>query len=461
MTRTHLLVALAALSLLAAAPPARAEDPVDAGKRLGTSLARQLATHPPRTPVAAVAIAPPKAGAAPQVGEVAEAIAGALDAAGIQVRDWAALDRALAERVARGAFQGELDLPTLPEVQAIVVVEASALADQKLRVQTRLVLVPGGAALAADAATVDLQPVAVPVAGGPVAPVQSGSLEVTMRRMADGLAAGFYALPGSARYRRLAVLDFAEAGELARKRELGKVVAAELTTNLRRDHDLFLVERARLGAVLGELKLAQMGAVDVSKAAEVGRLADAQALVIGSVSDAGDRFLVDARIVAAETGETLAVASEAISAATLVALSSNAVVLRSRRDAVFRSLVVPGWGQFYNRQPVKGAAVAAAEGLVLAGAAYLQLQGMRAEDDYHRRSSSGDLGANPSSRAASLRRKAERSYRGRNALLWSALGIWALNVADAWYSGVDGEKLVTTAAVPLEGGLGVAVAARF
>ena len=454
----NLLRSLAPLALLAAAAGARAESPADAGQRLASSLLRQAAAQADRSPVRAISVAPPRSDAPAHVRETLDAVAAGLREGGLEVRDWEAFDAALSARVREGALQGALELPALPEVQAVLVGQGAYTADGKIRFVVRLVLVPSGAALAADAATVELRPERGAPAEVADAPVTSSSIEVAIRRLSDALAAGFYTLPG-ARYRRLAVLDFAEAGAEARTRELGKVVAAELAVDLRRDHDLFLVERSRVGAVLSELRLAEMGAVDATAAARLGKLADAQALVIGAVSEAGDRYLVTARVVATETGETLAVASESISAASLVALSSGAVVLRSRRDALFRSLVAPGWGQLYNRQPRKAAVVAGTEAALLGGALAFHLRGSSAEDDYRRRTTAGELGSDPAAAAAALRRKAEQAYRTRNTLLWISAGVWALNVADAWLSGVDGEKLL--GAVPLEDGAGVFLSGRF
>ena len=84
---------------------------------------------------------------------------------------------------------------------------------------------------------------------------ESASIEVAMRKLSDGLAAGFSRLPGSGRYRRLAVLAFSEVGEKVQRQKLGLIVTAEVATNLKRDHGLFLVERARLGEVLSEMRL--------------------------------------------------------------------------------------------------------------------------------------------------------------------------------------------------------------
>lgn len=295
--------------------------------------------------------------------------------------------------------------------------------------------------------------------------VESPHVEVALRRLADGLAAGFGRLPGSAKYRRLAVLAFSEEGEQSRQRQLGKVVAAELTTDLRRDHGLLLVERQKLGQVLGELKLQQMTGVDAAMAWQVGQLVDAQALVLGSVSDAGDRFLVNVRIVAAQSGETLAAESASLPAAGLVSLASDAVVLRSRSDAVFRSLLVPGWGQFYNRQRVKGWVVIGTGVALAGGTVAYQLAGQRAYDDYLSRRSAAALGGTPSAEAAALYDAAASRFRTRNWLLGGLAALWVLNVADAWLSGVDGEAALAgglAAAPPVPpGGNGLVTVLRF
>jgi len=272
--------------------------------------------------------------------------------------------------------------------------------------------------------------------------VESQSIEVAMRRISDGLAAGFEKLPGNARYRRLAVLPFNDVGEQAEKRKIGTIVTAELATNLRRDHGLLLVERARLSEVMGEIKLGQSGAVDASSAPEIGRLADAQALVIGSASDLGDRYRVDARIVATESGETLAAESTSVNAAGMVALASDAVVLRSRKDAAFRSLLIPGWGQMYNRQPVKGAIILTSEIALIGSGIVFHVLGNKAYSDYTSQTSASQLGSNPTQQAQDLYNTATSHYRTRNILFLVAGGLWVANVFDAYLSGVDGDSLL-------------------
>jgi hypothetical protein len=250
---------------------------------------------------------------------------------------------------------------------------------------------------------------------------------------------------------------------------MGTIVTAEIATTLRRDHGLLLVERTKLSEVLGELKLQQMVSVDAASAGKIGSMADAQALVIGSVADAGDRFLLNARIVATQSGETLAAESSTVPAAGLVALGSDAVVLRSRSGAVFRSLLVPGFGQFYNRQPAKAWAFIGAEAAVLGSALAFHLAGNAAYDDY--RAVGPSSGGSPAQRAAELYDTASSRYRTRNWLLVGAAAVWALNVVDAYASGVDGDAMLGGGAeaaarlapvvAPAGDGAMVALAGRF
>jgi hypothetical protein len=138
----------------------------------------------------------------------------------------------------------------------------------------------------------------------------------------------------------------------------------------------------KLNEIMKELQLGQTGLVDESHAPQVGKLAGADVLVIGSVGQLGDRYVVNARAVSAEEGKVLASAQVPINAAGLVALSSNAIVLRSRSDAVFRSVLIPGWGQWYNRQEQKGTFIMVLSAGLLAGGVTSYVLGKQAERAY-------------------------------------------------------------------------------
>ena len=462
--RTFMLIAAAAAALSAGA--ARAEDLPAVARRVADSLASVLAASPERASISAVGVLRfAETGVHAGLGaQVSDLVAARLrQAARVKVLDGAALQASLGEQRLRSLqLSGQPEDADLARAAAQALVAGEVGADgQRLRVRARL-LVPGGKLLGTAQAAADVASpaLAAPASGAsaPAAPaVESGSVEIAVRRMSDGLAGGFARLPGSTRYRRLAVLAFAEVGEHAQKRKLGTIVAAEVATVLRRDHGLLLVEREKLGQVLGELRLQQMVTLDSSQASKIGQLADAQALVVGSVAEAGDRYLVTSRIVATQTGEALAAESASLPEAALVAVASEAVVLRSRGDAAFRSLLVPGLGQFYNRQPAKGWFFAGASAGLAGAAVGFHLAGASAYDRYHKAATSAE--------ATRLYDQASSRYTTRNWLLVGLAAAWAANVVDAYTSGVDGQAMlgggVVAAAAPLPGGGGLALAGRF
>ena len=482
MLRAILLAALLSL----AAAPVGAEEVPDAARRIAASLLRQLDAQKPLPK--SVSVQPFKeTGAARGTGlavHLRGAIEAELKASGkIQVRDQEASQAVAKEK---GLAQQQQTA-----VQALVVGDVlGGDSGAPLKASVRVLSSQSGATLADESATLGgSAPLAAQrpaaVAAGPSsvsAPAprprnatESASVDVAMRKIADQLMLGFNK-GGNARYQRLAVLPFTETGAEARKRELGAVVTAELSTSLRRDHGALLVERQKLQQVMGEIKLGQSGAVDAASAPEIGKLADAQALVLGSVAEAGDRYLIDARIVSTETAETLAAASESVPAANLVALSSDAIVLRSKKDAIFRSLLIPGWGQIYNREPVKGYVFMGAIGASIGTGIAFHLIGASAEQAYKSANdaalcASAGLPATCTAEqkqaaADSLRTKAESRYTVRNVALGVAGSLWLLNVLDAYFSGVDGDKLLggaTAWVAPEPAGLsgGVAWAKKF
>ncbi len=277
-------------------------------------------------------------------------------------------------------------------------------------------------------------------------------VEVRLRMLADRLADGFSRLPGNGRYERLVVAELKESGEATKDLELGVLVSAQLSTFLQRDHNFFILERSRIQDALKEIQLGMTGLLDPDKAAQAGKMIGAQAIVVGSISEAGADFLVNVRLISVETAEVLVAESISLPRAGMVALSDESVVLRTRSGSIFRSVVVPGWGQFYNRQPVKGGVIIGLE-LALAGAAVAtHFLGASKESEY----SASDFalkypGLDPdqlSQKAQELRSDAESYYGARNILIYSAIGVYLYNILDAYLFGVDGESETNTAVAP-------------
>ncbi len=280
------------------------------------------------------------------------------------------------------------------------------------------------------------------------APEAARGLDARLRVLGDHLALALKRLPGDHRDQRFAVAPFASLGADAEARALGLVVSEALLTALARDHRLPMVERAALGAILDEQALGQSGALDDGQAAAVGKLAGARALVVGTVADAGDAFVVNVRALDVESAALVdgSAASAALPRDELVALSASAVVLRSKGGALVRSLLVPGWGQAYNGEPAKAAMVGGGVGVAgaLAAAAagvggwlrfgLYPVIGTRDQDKDLPR-------AELERRIVETRAWGEGTLAAAGVLAGVTAAAWGVGVVDAYLSGTDVERL--------------------
>ncbi len=253
--------------ILATASAGRAEDLSSASRKAADALATALTLSPDAASIQQVAVLPFAEGpGASGQGRAAADVIGArfAEASRLGVVDDTAFRSAVGEQKLQAMIgTGKVDDPSIATkagTQAVITGSVN-LDGSRLRITARLTLVATGKILGTAQATADAGP-----KGGAA---DSGSIEVAMRRLSDGLAGGFARLPGNARYRRLAVLTFSEVGERTQQKKLGTIVTAEVATNLKRDHGLFLVERARLGEVLSEMKIQEMTSPDPAQASRI------------------------------------------------------------------------------------------------------------------------------------------------------------------------------------------------
>lgn len=265
--------------------------------------------------------------------------------------------------------------------------------------------------------------------------VQASTIDAGLQTLTDKLATGLTALGGK-KSKRIAVLQFTESGEIAKKNGMGNLVAAELTTRFRRDHQMVVVERSRLDQVLKEFEVGQMGLIDDKNAPKLGKMVDAEAIVIGSVADAGEAVNVYARVIDTVTGVTLVADSTSLRAANMITLANDAVVLRSKSGAVFRSALIPGWGQMYNRQDIKGYTILGIVGVLIGGSVTMQVLNMMAVNDYNK--------AGPGANFDALANKAENFAIARNVMLGTLGAVWIYNIVDAYVNGVTYDSALNT-----------------
>ena len=275
---------------------------------------------------------------------------------------------------------------------------------------------------------------------------EATGLDARMRVLAESLAVALKRLPGDHREQRFAVVPFENVSDEAQQKSLGLVVSDLVVTDLARDHRLPMIERSQLGAVMNELALQQSGAVDDAKALQVGKLAGARALVVGRVSDGGDVFVVSARAVDAETGAVIVAEDVKLPKAELVAFSANAVVLKSKSGAMFRSVVLPGWGQSYNGEDAKGLVLGALTiGLGVSTVVAGGLGVYNGFIDYptaHLREPTKSLSAaEKGAYIEGLRTNAAAQLTAAAVLAGATAVAWVVTVTDAYVSGVDVESL--------------------
>jgi len=237
----------------------------------------------------------------------------------------------------------------------------------------------------------------------------------------------------------VAILPFDVQGKTAEGYDPGVMAAEYGVSRWSGDARFALVERQAVGRLLKEQAFAMSGAVSDSGAAEMGRLAAARYLVTGTVQVAGDKQVFSARLVSVETGNIVSAAVSEGGTAQLEDLYRDALGERGQLSAsVYRSLVGPGWGQFYTGHPVHGSV---ALGTVLASlgfAAWAWVDYAGKDDDLQRfrKHDPATLREGESGDGWLARAEGARSDRNDAAtMVGVSLGVvgavWAANVIDA------------------------------
>jgi hypothetical protein len=98
-----------------------------------------------------------------------------------------------------------------------------------------------------------------------------------------------------------------------------------------------------------------------------------------------------------------------------------------RLAASWRSLALPGWGQFYKKQDTKGSAFAAAQVLSLAALIFMQTETNRRHDEYLGKKVYGDPNIE------NAYNEYRHAYQVRNVVGYVTLGIYFVNYLDALY----------------------------
>lgn len=107
--------------------------------------------------------------------------------------------------------------------------------------------------------------------------------------------------------KKIAIVPFSDLN--GQVNVLGKYLAEELTTQLFKTGKLEIIERNLLDKVFQELKLGETGAIDAVTAKKLGKIAGVDAIVTGTLTDIGPLIGINCRLIDAQSGKIIAVAS--------------------------------------------------------------------------------------------------------------------------------------------------------
>jgi hypothetical protein len=169
-----------------------------------------------------------------------------------------------------------------------------------------------------------------------------------------------------------------------------------------------------------------------ARAVSVGRTLNARYLMIAHIGPEQVTATARARdltlqVVSVRRGALLSETTLSVSSEALNAFERQALWRETRADALWRSALLPGWGQLYQDRPGAAVAYGALTLTLAAGALISTVEGARAERVY----AEGTPGSVP------YRERADAAY-SRAAYLWAGLGAaWVASALDAYISGRD------------------------
>ena len=154
--------------------------------------------------------------------------------------------------------------------------------------------------------------------------------------------------------RTTAIIPFSVSLEEAYP-DIGRMVAEYAVVFFSVRDKYRVVERMEFVKVMEEQKLSQSDMVDEEQALQIGKLLAADVIITGAITNALGKRMISARMIQTETGQVMATSSVTVGSDHLEEFYKDALGERaSASSSIFRSLLAPGWGQFYNERKARG-----------------------------------------------------------------------------------------------------------
>ena len=286
--------------------------------------------------------------------------------------------------------------------------------------------------------------------------VFAGTAEQNLSDLTDKL----FATSAFQKTTQLAVLPL--ENKVANEPQLGQAVSEMLVGLIQAKSQAQLVERMQLQHAMNELALSASGFVDENKALSLGKGVAAPVILVGSVSDLMGQRVVNVRLLETETGKVLSAASTTIGASDLGEMKKAVFGEAGQVSAaMFRSAIIPGWGQFYTDHPVRGSiSLVSFFGTIGYGvvSALDASDKKKASDDFLASIANGsakaeyckvdpincqtNYAAYSSKKQSDLYKKYSDQVDLSNLVFMISGGVWALNMVDAYFAGAEQKRKV-------------------
>ena len=152
----------------------------------------------------------------------------------------------------------------------------------------------------------------------------------------------------------IAIIPFSSSDSVLQQRHIGIGIAELMIKEFTRgkSDSVVVIERSQLDKVLAEQKLSLLGMTDQSNDEKVGKLLGVKALIVGTVEKEGDLYIIESRIINAETSEVLASYKTKFAVDNFDRKASDYIIPRREATALYFGY------QYYNLTPISGTVTA-------------------------------------------------------------------------------------------------------
>ena len=294
-----------------------------------------------------------------------------------------------------------------------------------------------------------LQNFAILLLGLTAAAMALSDADQAVRNLTDSLSRS---LPSTIERCTLAVFPLRD--ESASNQGAGTAVAEGIILHISKNPRFSLIDRDAFQKAMSEIALSQSGAIEESAALKAGQGLSARYILTGTIVNAFGQKRISARITRTETSELVCAASVTVPEAGLNELQKSLLGERLQvSSAIFRSVLLPGWGQFYTDHPVRGGISMAVCLGALGATIWAITKNSSTKNDYDAKSSyalsdaySQDLAAGRTTETQYLAEKKNlyQKYSDANdqMILFIAItgGVWVLNITDATVAGFQAKR---------------------